>query len=389
MGKILQYYLALLIGSQLDMGTLYLAFIFYVVVEMILYGEMSFSKIQWQYLFILLFGTLIVITYMLLDDNAYSDMSNIILNIRKYFIEILFSIALYQYLKYKDLEYVLSIIFISVIMNLIVGTYQLLTTFPERIDMLFPEPSGAGYYYLFVFFILFEKFKEHKYLFYLSRYFMIIGLAIGSKAQIILLAVVGVLRYSTPLKLLFFTLTIGLILFVFWNEIMGIDVVAYNIKVLNIYMEQGLSGLRTDNGVWGTYVTRVSAIQGAIMCLFDNPLGIGFGGYHSWYLDHMSHIGFKSSETDRILAGVAYATPKSNLLNFFVTTGVVGIGLYLTWLKEFYIAGKHYTYLFQSFIILTFASLFIELNPMFVYIMMLFIIKEKEMENRENKNDGE
>ncbi len=386
METILKYYLALIIGSQFNIGTLYLAFTFYVLVEMILYKEISFSKIELQYFFILILGTIMGIIYMISNNHAYGDMYNIILNTRKYFIEILFSIALYQYLKYKDLEYVLSIIFISFIMNLIIGTYQIITTFPERIDMLFPEPSAAGYYYLFVFFILFEKIKENKYLFYLSRYFMVIGLAIGSKAQIILLAVVGVLHYSKPLKLLIFILTISGILFFFWNEIMAIDVVAYNIKVLNIYIEQGLSGLRTDNGVWGTYVTRISAIQGAIMCFLDNPWGIGFGGYHSWYIDNMSHIGFKSEETDRILSGIAYATPKSNLLNFFVTTGIIGIVLYATWLKEFFIVGKQYNYLFQSFIILTFASLFIELNPMFVYIMMLFIIKDKEIENMDNTN---
>jgi hypothetical protein len=374
----MKYYLALLLGSQLDMGTLYLAFIFYVVVQMIVFEDFSFSKIQWQYLGIFVFGMMISLIYMYLNDDAYKDMSSMLLNIRKNFIEIAFSIALYEFLKYKNLEYVLSVIFISVLFNIAMGTYQLITTFPERIDMLFPEPSAAGYYYLFVFFILFEKFKENKYMFYASRYFMVIGLAIGSKAQIALLALVTLLRYSTPAKLLLLSGLLGSILYLFWSDISNITAIKYNLNVLNIYWEDGLAGLRTDNGVWGTYVTRISAIEGALRCLIENPFGIGFGGFHSWFLENMSHINFKSTETDEILAGLSYATPKSNLLSFFVVTGIVGISLYATWLKEFYIAGKQHAYLFQSFIILTFASLFIELNPMFVYIMVLFILKEKE-----------
>jgi len=378
---ILKYYLALLLGSQLDMGTLYLAFTLFVFVQKLLYKDGSFAKIQWQYLGILLLGIALVLFYMLGNDSAYADMPSITLNIRKYFIEILFSIALYEFLKHKDLDYIIEIVFISIVINILKGTYQIATTFPERINMMFSEPSSAGYYYLFVFFILFEKFKKSELYFYSSRYFMVIGLAIGSKAQIILLAVVAALRYAAPLQFVIFFSVLGGFTYLFWDNLMTIDAIEYNIRVLSIYWDEGLSGLKTDNGVWGTYVTRISAIQGALMCLVDYPFGIGFGGFHSWFLENMSGMGFESSETDRILSGAAYATPKSNLLNFFVTTGIIGIFLYASWLKEFYVAGKKYMYLFQSFILLTFASMFIELNPMFMYIMFLFIIKEKEMES--------
>lgn len=376
----MQYYLALLIGSQLDIGILYLVFILYVFVQRIIYRDTSFVGIQWQYLFIFLLGTASVMTYIVFNDSAYDDMSNILLNIRKYFIEIIFSIALYDFLKYKDLKYTLSIIYISIIINILVGTYEVATLFPERIDMLFTEPSAAGYYYLFVFFILYEKFKQEQIPFYVSRYFMVLGLAIGSKAQIALLGLVAVLRYATPLKILSLITVVGTLIYLFRNQLMDIDAIAYNMKVLNIYLEEGLSGLRTDNGVWGTYVTRISAIQGAIICFLHHPFGIGFGGYNSWYVTNMAGMGFSSSETDGIFAGIAYATPKSNLLSFFVNTGVFGVALYFYWFKQFILAGKQNLYLFQSFILLTFASLFIELNPMFVYIMFLFILKEKEEE---------
>ncbi|MBU1668205.1 hypothetical protein KKC13_07270 [bacterium] len=376
----MQYYLALLIGSQLDIGILYLVFILYVFVQRIIYRDTSFVGIQWQYLFILVLGIVSVMTYIVFNDPAYDDMSNILLNIRKYFIEIMFSIALYDFLKYKDLKYTLNIIYISVIINILVGTYEIVTLFPERIDMLFSEPSAAGYYYLFVFFILYEKFKQEQIPFYVSRYFMVLGLAIGSKAQIALLALVAVLRYATPLKIVSLLAVVGTLIYAFRSQLMDVEAIAYNMKVLNIYLEEGLSGLRTDNGVWGTYVTRISAIQGAIICFFDYPFGIGFGGYNSWYVTNMVGMGFSSSETDGIFAGIAYATPKSNLLSFFVNTGIFGLALYFYWFKQFILVGKQNLYLFQSFILLTFASLFIELNPMFVYIMFLFILKEKEEE---------
>jgi len=382
----MEYFLAILVGSQMDIAIWYMAFILYVVVQKILNRDSGLSLLQWQYLGILALGAVTAFLYMFFNAEAHADMSNIVLNIRKYMIEILFAIALYDYLKQKDLEFVLRIIYISVIVNIGFGTYQLITLYPERILMLFSEPSSAGYYYLFVFFIIYEKFKSTKFEFLTSRYFMLLGLAIGSKSQIILLALVVVLRYATPLKLLtLFSLT-GIIIYIFKEQLMGIEAIEYNLMVLNLYWEDGLASLRIDNGVWGTYVTRISAIQGAIICIFDYPLGIGFGGFNSWYVENMRNIGFESIETDLIINGDLYATPKSNLLNFFVSTGFAGIALYAYWFREFFRIRKEKLYLFQSFILLTFASLFIELNPMFIYIIFLFVLKDKESELIGNKN---
>lgn len=376
----MEYYLALLVGTQMDIAIAYIAFTMYVIVQKILNRDSQFSLIQWQYLGIFILGVFSSFTYIFFNDAAQEDMPSILLNIRKNMIEILFSIALYDFLKQKSLEYISNIIYLSIIGNIAFGTYQLVMLYPERIHMLFSEPSAAGYYYLFVFFIIYEKFKQEQIPFYISRYFMVLGLAIGSKAQIALLGLVAVLRYATPLKILSLITVVGTLIYLFRDQLMDIDAIAYNMKVLHIYLEEGLSGLRTDNGVWGTYVTRISAIQGAIICFFQHPFGIGFGGFNSWYVENMVSYFFDSSETDRIIYGTGYATPKSNLLSFFVTTGIFGVALYVYWFKQFVLARKHNLYLFQSFILLTFASLFIELNPMFVYIMFLFILKEKEGE---------
>ena len=385
----MQYYVAFLIGSQLNIGTLYLLFIGYVFLQKIWHVDSSFSAIEWQYIVLLVIGAILTLIYMNYYDEGYADRVNIILNIRKYFIQILFSIALYEFFKDKNIEYLLTTLFFSIVPNIMLGTYQLITTFPERIEMFFLEPSSAGYYYLFIFFILLEKFKEGL-PFWSSRYYMLLGLAIGSKAQIILLSIVGVLKYSTPIKLLLFLSIVTSFFYGFYDQIMELEIVKYNLKVFNLYWEQGLSGLTIDNGVWGTYVTRISAIQGAITCIFENPFGIGFGGYNSWYTTNMVDAGFSSPETDMIIYGDGYATPKSNLLDFFVATGFFGILLYIYWFIQFIQIGKSKGYLLQSFIILTLASTFIELNPLFVYIMILFILKEKEevsLNNNRSKHD--
>lgn len=375
----MKYYLAFLIGSQFNIGLLYILFTGYVFFMKFANMNGEFSYIQWQYLALAIIGTVLSFVYMSLNDAAYND-PTLLLAIRKYLIQITFSIALYEFLKAKDLQYVLDIIFLSIIPNILMGTYELIQFFPERIQMLFPEPSAAGYYYLFVFFILFENFKQNI-PFWLTRYYMVLGLAIGSKAQVILLSVVAVLKYSTPLKLFSLFVVSLIILYFFKDTLLGLEVIKYNLKVLNIYLDEGLSGLKTSSSVWGTYVTRISAIQGALMCLAEHPFGIGFGGFNSWYVINMVSIPFESAETDAIFAGIKYASTKSNLLNFFVSTGLFGILFYIFWFKSFFQIRRTKEYLFQSFIILSLASTFIELNPMYVYFMILFILKEKEANN--------
>jgi hypothetical protein len=377
----MQYYLAFLIGSQLNIGSLYLLFIAYVFFQKFWQQDYSFRPVEWQYLLLLITGIILALIYINNYDEAYYDRINIFFNMRKHFIQLIFSIALYEFFKDKDIEYLLTTLYYSIIPNIIIGTYQLVAHFPERIEMFFLEPSSAGYYYLFIFFILFEKFKEGV-PFWLTRYYMVLGLAIGSKAQIILLSLVGVVKYSSPLKFVLFISVVASLFYVFYDQIMSIDAVQYNLKVFKLYWEQGLSGLKLDNGVWGTYVTRLSAIQGSFVCMYDHPFGIGFGGYNSWYSTNMVNVGFSSPETDGIIYGGGYATPKSNLLDFFVVTGIFGITLYFYWLIQFIKTGG---YLLQSFIILTFASMFIELNPIFAYFMILFILREKEEKTKNKK----
>ena len=243
--------------------------------------------------------------------------------------------------------------------------------------MLFPEPSSAGYYYLFVFFILLEKFR-HSWPMFLSRYFMIIGLAIGSKAQYLLLLAVAFLHYLSPKRLIIFLTILFSTIYIFRTEITSIPVVKYNMYVAKIYIDQGLSGLKGSNKVWNTYSTRIGAIEGSVRCIIENPFGIGFGSFNSWFQVHMKNSGLDNPETNAVLWGRAYASSKSNLLELFVATGIFGIILYSYIGIIFYRYRREHGYLFKSFITLTLASLFIELNPMYTYLTVLWVLLEKE-----------
>jgi hypothetical protein len=250
----------------------------------------------------------------------------------------------------------------------------------ERISMLFPEPSAAGYYYMFVFFILIEKFK-HRWPAYITRYYLFLGLAIGSKAQYVLLLAVGFLHYLSPKRLLIFTTVLGSLFFLFRAEISSIPIVKLNLYVANVYLDGGLKNFKESNGVWGTYVTRVSAIEGSIRCIGEHPLGIGFGSYNSWFRVNMAHSGIDNPEVNAVLSGEKYASSKSNLLELFVATGIFGIFLWFYIGKYIFKYRKEHSYIFKSFIMLTLASLFIELNPMFTYLTILWVMLEKEQHN--------
>jgi hypothetical protein len=314
---------------------------------------------------------------MLNDAHAYQDSENIYLRIRFFGIDIAFAIAVYLYLQNKSFKYILQLILIGVVANTLMGTYELITAPRERIHMLFSEPSAAGYYYMFIFFILVEKFK-HGWSAYIVRYYLLLGLAIGSKAQYILLFAVGILNNLSPKKMILFLSILLLIFYSFRTEITSIRIVKDNLYVAKLYLNGGLRNFTESNQIWTTYVTRISAIEGAVRCIAEHPLGIGFGGYHSWFRTNMRQTGIDSIETNEIFENKAYATPKSNLLELFVSTGVFGFLLYFYIGSYFFRYRKEHGYIFKSFIMLTLASLIVELNPMYTYLTLLMILLEKE-----------
>jgi len=381
---LIQYYLAFFVNTQFySMGTFKLLFVGYVFLTyFFIERKSSIGKYPLLLFFLFLYGTTVAILFMLIDTHAYNDMYAIYLRVRLMLIELSFAIALYIYLQKKSIDYILKLLLIGIMANALVGTLQFIHTPFERVSMLFSEPSAAGYYYLFIFFILYEKFK-HGWPMLISRYFMFLGLAIGSKAQYVLLLAVGVLNYLSPRRLILFLTVLISLTYLFRTEIMSIPAVKYNLYVAEVYMDQGLRGFKTQNRVWNTYSTRIAAIEGSIRCIAQNPLGIGFGSFNSWFRVHMANTGLDNPETNAIIAGKLYASSKSNLLELFVATGIFGIAIYFYIANYFYRYRHQHGYLFKSFVMMTLASLFIELSPMFIYLTILWVLLEKEHQNNQ------
>lgn len=382
------FYLAFLVNTQFNFGTLKVIFVGFVFIHYFLIKRQSgIGRYSLILLSIYLIGTLGSLIYMAFYPAAYADMTNILLRGRAFVIEIFFAIALYLFLKDKSIDYVLKLLLIGVVANAVVGSAQFLLEPFSRIKMLFPEPSAAGYYYLFVFFILVEKFRQG-WPMVGSRYFMVLGLAIGSKAQYALLLAVGILHYLSPRRLAIFLSILITFTYLFRSEIVSIPAVKYNLHVAEIYWDQGLSGLNSSNRVWNTYSTRIGAIEGSLRCIAENPLGIGFGSFNSWFQVHMKNSGLDNPEINAVLWGRAYASSKSNLLELFVATGVFGMALYAYIGSHFFRYRRVHSYLFKSFVALTLASFFIELSPMFTYITVLWILLEKERQNAIREHHG-
>ncbi len=378
-----------MIGSVFKLGIVELAFSIYIYFTFFKRADYKITYFSLCFILFYLITFINTAIFIFLNDIPNTVLYDIFINLRYYFIQISFALAVYVYLKSKPIAYTLDIILIGVVANCFVGVLELLIGskrihmfFPwagsvdyERIHMFFPEPSSAGYYYLFVFFIITHYFFKSWH-FYITRLFLFVGLAIGSKAQFILLFIVGLLKYSSPVKLFLFIGTIFTVLYTYKNEITSIPVIKYNMYVLETYLDSGLKNFKESNRIWGTYVSRISGIEGAIRCLYENPFGIG-SGYRVWFSNNMTDTGIDNTETNEIIASYS-ATARSNLLDLFLRTGIIGLIIYCYIGSGFYHIRKSHYFLYQSFIMLTLASLFIELNPMFTYIAILRVLLEKE-----------
>jgi len=373
-----------LVGTVFKIGLLNLIFTAYVLLLYLLRREFN-TETKISKFILMMVGLFLVTTVNTLLFITYTGvippeaMSIIILGIREYFIQISFAIAIFLYLRLKPLKYILDILFIGIAANVLMAIVELVKDPTHRISMLFPEPSAAGYYYLFIFFIVLHNYRD-KGKYYVSRFFLIIGLAIGSKAQYILLIFVGILKYSSLRGMIMFLLVTSALVYGFKDKVLAMPEVVYNKYVLDTYLDGGLKNFKEENRIWGTYVTRVSGIEGAVRCLYDNPFGIGTG-YGLWFSINMPKTGIDNPETNRVIAEYS-ATARSNLLDLFLRTGIFGLLVYLYIGSWFYKIRKKHYYLYQSFIMLTLASLFIELNPMFAYLAILISILEKVKQDK-------
>lgn len=385
----LAYLVAFLIGSRLDTAFLKILFIFLILGHIAISkkAEIKYDSLKFYFLILIVIGIINTGFYLAGTEISPHEKTNIFLRCRFYAIEIGFAIAVLIYLQGKTLRHIIWILAIGVMLNLCAGIVQFCLSPSERIRMLFPEPHGAGYYYCFIFFIAWYKMNISKTIKIFSKVFVFFGLLIGSKTQFFAIALVLFIRCKNWLKI-GIGIIIVLVICYFSAPILEKNIVLYQaVLTANSLQKKGIVGLSTKSGIYGTWITRFSGIYVALKAIGSHPFGIGFGSFNSYFVNYMEISGLNAfvtgAEVDKIYQGVYYATPKSYLLELFVSTGIWGIAIYiLIFLKVRKVTrcSKRANYLYYSFLSLTFVSAFSELAPFYTYIAIIMVLLQKEQQ---------
>jgi hypothetical protein len=319
------------------------------------------------------------------------------LGIRKFAIEVIFAFFLYFYLKGKSFDQVMNLIYAGVVANCIIALIELPIVFttPHRAQMLFFEPSSAGFYYCFSVFLLYLGMGKSKVKKQIAIAFTFIGLIAFSKAQFLVLAIVALCTVKLSYKLLsmFFILllfgTFNVQIMNFYEQLLDNNLQIYGVdRVITSITEMGVVGISNDNDVTDTYVTRLSAIYVAVMTIFDYPFGIGASTFNPVYkqylVDHDLVNVFMGGEVDKMLRGEAWASPRSRILGLVVGAGLIGIFALGYIFRSFFIFRKSHYLLYVAFLSTFIAGVVLELNPILDYFVVLIILLEK-LRNEQQK----
>lgn len=331
----------------------------------------------------------IFIEFLSVNSNFSSGLPTIVRQNRQYLIEIVFSICLYYHLSNKNLKSIYSIIYISVLLNFSAILFDLLIQKKLlRLSMLFPEPSSAGYFYCFVFFLLSLSYFKSNYKIKLISYsFKILGILIFSKGQIIALFLYSVLRIK--IKKMLVILLILLMFVSNYNRIYNylpndFTQTITEVQTVTYYLfKDGITGLSTKNGVSETYITRLASSFFAYKSMSQFPLGIGFGTYDIMLSNKLqndkqaSYI--VSSEMDDISRGSSYGSPKSNLIEVIISSGIIAFISLCYIFAIFFKHRKNNKEIYNAIILFLLASLFLELNSFFVMMTFLIVILKKQL----------
>lgn len=367
-----------LMSSQLDTAWLKVLFILTIIIGSIIKGNYSINykdKISIALSLILFIGTFLSILYIFNHNLSSDDINTQLYRIRFHFIEIVFAIFLYFRLKKKSYNEIINLILLGLSMNIVVGLFQFFSG-EERISLLFFEPSAAGLFYVFMIPLCLGIFnKKKKYIGYL---FLIIGIFIISKSQIIIAPVILFLQATKKQKvILLFLIPVVIFSLYFYNT----EQIASISHVGKVLLNEGIRGLNETNHIWTSWTYRISSAYTSILLLFKYPLGIGFGSFNFEYAKEMYNSGLFQSisgtEISRALGGYIFNTPKSIILEIFVSCGIFGIIIYFFIFKSFWRIRKSNPPIFYSFIALTLSGLTVELAPIFTFIIILVALKLK------------
>jgi len=312
----------------------------------------------------------------------------ILLRVRFYVIHILYAFSVTLYLYKVDKIRILHLIYLLAIINLMVGfiqlIYQLFFSTFERLSMLTSEPSSIAMFYVFAvpLLLLYQKYNKNAKKGVWS--FIILGILIVSKAQILIFLfwiIVFLLKMKMKMKrklvIIPIIIIFGLFIAQFFLQIHQVNALY---RFLSISFNEGLSGLNEQNQIYTSFTFRLSGALTALSLFWEYLSGIGFGTFHPLYIDYMNSSGLgqllSGSEIIGVLFEDGYATPKSAFLELLVSCGLFFLIPFFFIAKQF--LKEKIPFLIKiSFFSLVIISFMVELAPFLTYLIILLVLEVK------------
>ena len=319
--------------------------------------------------------------------NISSDFhQSIFIRNRFFVIQILYSLSVAIFLIKIDKIRILYLLYIFAMINLIVGiiqlNYQIFFSTFSRLSMLTSEPSSIAMFYAFAVPLLLLYLNYNKSAKKRVWSFIIIGILIVSKAQILvfLFWLIIFLFRKTMKKKIILIFILSLIVFFCAKYFLQISQVNSLIRFLSISFTEGFTGLNEQNQIYTSFTFRLSGAMASLSLFLEYLTGIGFGTFYPLYIDYMnsSELGqlLSGSEIIEVLFYDGYATPKSIFLELLVSCGIFFLIPIIFITKSF--LKQNLPYLLKvSLLSLLLVSLMVELAPFLTYFSILLILKHK------------
>ncbi len=334
------------------------------------------------FLIVLLSGTLIALIMITLGTFPEDEVKDVLLRSRFFWIRVLFALAVCVLLMRVSAHQILRFAYFIMLIQLGAGLYELFFTNTLRISMLTAEPSAAAMYYVFLAPLMIGYYGIEKKARIWIICYLVLGLFIQSKAQILVIPLIILfLVFRSQSKKLKIATGIALILVLICIPLfLGIKEVDRLVYFIDILKEKGIQGLTEQNRIWSTFTLRFSSVLTALQLIIENPMGIGFGGFHYFYIEKMTSSTIQGAltgvEIRGILNGELYATPKSIFLEYAVSCGLFFIIPIILIIKNF-ISNAIPATIQASFFALILISLLVELSPFMTFLGMLMILFHK------------
>lgn len=415
--KIFQNLSNLVIYSSLIylLGSTYYTNKFKLILSLVIIGIFFFQELSKEnkylkahlYIFpialivLFLYGLFVSQTYILSNDLTVKEVEWIYNRSILIFINFTFAIAVYFYTINKSYQQIINLVFFIAAINCIAGMLQLI--FPElsrsvsgRLSLLSMEPNHCALHYMFVFWLVYYNNSSIPTLNFLGKVFLIVGLFVRSKIQLIALMITSLFN---NFKNIFLILPLVFFLFNF-SGFLSLETkneknycASSTICDQAYFLSEDLNRFSTfildeDKSVIDlkpSYYTRLFSFYHSFSSSISNPLGLGWGGFNTYFQQeikkskvHVNIIG-DDSEQNQILSGDQESTPKSNLLEILVSTGWLGIVLLIILLFYFLKYRTKNKSVFLTFFSILITGLFVETAPFLGMIAVTYVLLLKSM----------